>query len=202
MFCSNDCMEAASEIFPEFECGSKLGEVCHRMLCKALIICDGSFEKLKQLVENPESSSRTVFDFDFGDVNDPQYKYHQLLAFNSLIAYATTKNNECVEHHPVLRLLDDEEEREIVKNFFHRLVRIIEWNSIGLDWHVPLQHDEAPGEGEILKRFDIGAGILLFGSLFNHSCVQNVDRLVVDNKIVFYAKESIPKDQQLFINYG
>lgn len=176
-------------------------DINQRILFEALSICGGSFEKLKQLMDDPKLSKRTVFDFDFSDPNDRMLKFHQLLAFNSLSLGPGAEEMEFIEHHPVLAVLPGRKEREIAVRFMQRVFRILEINNLGLDWHSPLK----PGyhsDSETSNRMDVGSAVLLFGSLFNHSCIHNVDRIVVDNKTVFYAKCFIPKGQQLFTNYG
>ncbi|CAG9771244.1 unnamed protein product [Ceutorhynchus assimilis] len=48
----------------------------------------------------------------------------------------------------------------------------------------------------------VGAGVYAFGSLFNHSCVENVDIFSYGAVQVYKAVKKIRKGEQCFINYG
>lgn len=203
MFCSKECERIAEILFLRHTWESQLNETCQRILGEAAATCNGDFNSLKIVLEDSKLKPKTVFDLDFTmDEDASMYKFNQLLAFLSLIAKPVDKNNEdfaLIQNHIILNNLDNEFEKKIAISFMETVCGICDWNCFGIDWHVPLVAGE---DHDILKRYDVGMGILLFGSLFNHSCAHNVDRVVVDNKVIFYAKQFIPKGQQLFISYG
>jgi SET domain len=202
MFCSVDCEKSATQKFFQAELDSKMRDLNHRILYEALDICDGSFEKLEQLLKDPKLSRKTIFDFDLSNPTDLLLRYHQLLAFNSLLPGPATVEMDFINDHPVLNLLKTEDERRIAIVFMKRTFRILEYNCIGLNWHTPQRTENEDEKPEVLKRIEVGSGALLFGSLLNHSCAHNIDRIMLDNKVVFYARMPIKKDQQLFISYG
>lgn len=204
MFCSEECERIAKILFLRTTWESQLSETCQRILGEAAATCNGDFNSLKILLDDAKLKPKTVFDLDF-TMNEaaPLYKFNQLLAFLSLIAKPADKNDKLIQNHVILNNLDQEFEKKVAINFMQRVSGICAWNCIGIDWHVPLVAGEVrKNDDDILRRFDVGTGILLFGSLFNHSCAYNIDRVVVDNKVVFYAKQFIPNGQQLFISYG
>jgi len=47
-----------------------------------------------------------------------------------------------------------------------------------------------------------GSSVCVFGSLFSHSCNQNIDRVALDNKMVYYVNRPIKAGEQIFIDYG
>lgn len=186
-------------MFHFIEWNLKRSDMFQRILFEALNICDGKFGLLEQLMVDPELSSKTVFDFDWSDPNDRLYKYRSLLVINGLMPGPRDQEmKQIIQQHLVLGHLKNEDEKEIAANFMQRISRIITWNCVGFDWIAP----SYPGGLESFKIVDVGSGILRFGSLFNHSCDQNVNRMTVDNKIIFQVNRPIAKGQQLFINYG
>lgn len=201
MFCSTECQRSATQQFFQAELDSNMRDINQRILYEALAICDGSFEKLKRLFTCPKLA-KTIFDFDLSDPADPLYRYHQLQAFLSLFPNPVFDEMEFIEDHPVLNLLKNDEEREVAINFMQTTFRILEFNSMGLNWHTPQKTDHEDGNEEVLRRIEVGSGTLLFGSLLNHSCAHNIDRIMLDNKVVFYARKPIEEGQQLFISYG
>lgn len=204
MFCSKECERIAKILFLRNTWESQLSETCQRILAEAAATCNGDFYVLRTLLEDTKLEPKTVFDLDFTMNEDaPLYKFHQLLAFLSLIAKPADKNDKRIQDHQILNNLDQVFEKKVAISFMERVCGICDWNGFGIDWHVPLVAGEIRNNDvDILRRFDVGMGILPFGSLFNHSCVYNIDRVVVDNKVVFYARQFILKGQQLFISYG
>lgn len=202
MFCSNKCMETATATFLQAENDSKMLDIKQRMLFEALAVCEGSFEKLSQLMTDPELCNKTIFDFDLSDPSDSLYKYNLLVAINSL-AQTSTASNEVIRylsHHPILDLLSCHKDKEIAKAFLLRSYRILTNNSFGIEWVVPARPSDANKDS--VNTILAGDGLCQFGSLLNHSCIPNVDRVFVENKFVFYVRRPIAKGQQLFICYG
>jgi hypothetical protein len=168
---------------------------------EALNICDGSFDKLQTLIDDPALGSKTVYDYDWNFASNAKNMMHGLIAFNSLQLGPINDELSYVETHPVLNLYESEREKEIAKAFMLRVARIITVNCYSLDWRTPQQADDENSFEASGKR-KIGSAILIFGSLFNHSCAPNIDRMIVDNKFVFIVRRPIHKGEQLFISYG
>lgn len=202
MFCSKKCRETATKTFLQAENDSKMHDIKQRMLFEALAICDGSFEKLKQLMEEAKSSRKTIFDFDLNDPTDSHYKRNLLMTMISLTTIQIVKKEiiTYIERHPALDLFTDGGEKQIAKDFLLHAYRILTVNSFGIEWVIPAQPKDS--NKDAINTMLAGDGLCLFGSLMNHSCCPNVDRLVVDNKFVFYVRRPINKGQQLFTCYG
>lgn len=202
MFCSNECIDVATKTFFHAENKLKMHDIKQRMLFEALAICDGSFNKLNELMDATDLDKKTVFDFDSSNLNDPLYKYNALMSIMSLSQIATVSSEVVtyLSHHPVLESITDEAYKEIAKRFLLRCFRILTVNSFGIEWVVPARPRDFTKDSIITKL--AGDAICLFGSLINHSCSPNVDRIFFDNKFVFFVRRPIYKGQQLFISYG
>lgn len=201
MFCSNECIEAATKTFFHAENNLKIHDIKQRMLFEALAICDGSFDKLKQLMDDSVLTKKNIFDFDLSNPNDSLYKYKQLMAIISLSQIPSVSDEviKYLSHHPVLDSLTSNE-MEIAKAFLLHCYRILTVNSFGIEWVIPASPKDV-NKNQIVTKL-AGDGVCQFGSLLNHSCSPNVDRIFVDNKFVFFVRRPILKGQQLFISYG
>lgn len=201
MFCSNFCKNEALRNFHQQEVTLRCIDFTQKILLEALQICDGSFDKLLSLCEDPCLSSQTFFEFDWNDSKNVKNKLHGLLAFNSLQLSPISDELDYVQTHPVLSLFESEREKEIAKTFMIRIARILTVNCYSLDWWSPKKDSD---ENSLLSsnKMKVGSAILIFGSLFNHSCAPNIDRMIVDNKFVFVVRRPINQGEQLFISYG
>lgn len=201
MFCSMKCMEIATRTYLHVKNEAR-NDIKQRMLFEALDICGGSFEKLKLLMDETDLEKKTIFDFDLNNSDEPLYKYNLLTAICSLIQ-AQTVSKEVIRylsHHPVLDLIKDEGHKQIAKDFLLRAFRMLTVNSFGIEWVVPGRIRDINKDTIITKL--AGDGLCQFGSLLNHSCSPNIDRVFVDNKFVFFVRRPIQKGQQLFTCYG
>lgn len=201
MFCSRECVTTASRTFLQAENDSKMHDIKQRMLFEALAICGGSFDKLKQLMDETDLEKKTIFDFDLSDSNDPLYKYNLLTVIVSLTQVQSVSNEvvRYLSHHPVLDLIKADKDKEIAKEFLLRCFRTLTVNSFGIEWVVPAKPRE--NNDTIVTKL-AGDALCQFGSLLNHSCSPNIDRVFVDNKFVFFVRRPIQKGQQLFTCYG
>lgn len=202
MFCSQFCCDEATKNFHQAEVSLRCIDFTQRILLEALNICNGSFEKLLTLIDDNSLATKTVFDFDWNDPNNPKNKIHSLLAFNSLQLGPINDELAYVETHPVLSLFNDEREKSIARAFMTRIARILTVNCYSLDWWTPRHEDDGSSLLSGANKMKIGSSILIFGSLFNHSCAPNLDRMVFDNKFVFIVRRPIEKGEQVFISYG
>lgn len=202
MFCSPYCTKRGKKVFHNAEVTLRCIDFTQRILLEALNICDGSFEKLSTFVHDPETASRTIYDFDWKDGKNVKNQMHGLLAFNALQLGPINEELEYVATHPVLNLFKSEQEKDIAREFMTRVARILTVNCYSLDWWSPKSDDE--GTPGIMRshKVKVGSALLIFGSLFNHSCAPNIDRMIVDNKFVFVVRRPIKAGEQLFISYG
>lgn len=134
MFCSQDCMEEAKKNFHHSKITLRCIDFTQRILLEALNICDGSFDKILSLIDDPSTSNKTIFDFDWNDAKKVENQLHGLLAFSSL--QLGPKNDELsnVDTHPVLNIFNYEREKEIAKAFMTRIARILTVNCYSLDY--------------------------------------------------------------------
>lgn len=196
MFCSSNCELAANQRFFQAALDSKCYDFSQRVLFESLSICDESFEKLEKLMTDSDLAKMTAFDLD---LSNGSVEYLSLVAFNSLQLGKSSEEMKFIDNPA----LEQKDEKIIAKtkNFLERIFRILATNNIGLDWLTP-QKKASEDEKVVLEKIDVGSGVLILGSLFNHSCNHNIDRIIWDNKVVFFAKKPIAKGHQLFINYG
>lgn len=201
MFCSEHCIKEGTESFHQVEVQLRCIDFTQRMLMEALQICDGNFDKLLSFTEDPKMCSQTIFDFDWSNVGNVKNKMHGLLAFNSLQLGPLSDDFDYLDTHPVLELFKSDREKEIAKSFMVRAARILAVNCYSLDWWTPKRECD---ESSLMSRhkMKVGSALLIFGSLFNHSCAPSIDRMIVDNKFVFIVRRPISKGEQLFISYG
>lgn len=94
---------------------------------------------------DPEFSNKTIFDLDFSSPEDPLYKFHQLVAANSLSMQASTMSSNTVLILNLLafELFQDYYKREISKNFMQRCYKISNNNSFGISWFVASKDSKA-----------------------------------------------------------
>lgn len=201
MFCSQQCLEEASKNFHEAEVRLRCIDFTQKILLEALSICSGSFDKLQTLIDDPALGSKTVFDYDWNLASNAKNKMHGLIAMNSLQLGPISDELRYVDDHPVLNLFESAREKQIGRNFMSRVGRILTVNCYSLDWRTPKQADDESAL-ERATTMKVGSALLIFGSLFNHSCAPNIDRMIVDNSFVFIVRRPIRKGEQLFISYG
>jgi hypothetical protein len=195
-------MIKATSTFLKPNIHTQLHDIKQRMLFEALDICGGSFKKLKELLTDDELSNKTIFDFDLSDPNDQNYKYKMLIAVNSLAQIENVKKEviRYIDRHPALEYFNEKEEKEIAKAFMLKAFRVLTVNSFGVEWVIPSKPKDRNRETVNTKL--AGDGLTVFGSLMNHSCIPNIDRVFVENKFVFYVRRPIKKGEQLFTCYG
>lgn len=189
-------MEIAEKNFFELEVCKYVSDFIQKMFSEFLAICGGSFDKLQELIDDPELSKKTVFDLDLSNPNDPLYKYQMFLAIHSLTEGPMTAGMERIKNMAVLKLLKNDREKNIAKALLLRIFRVFRFNFRNLEW---LAKSEDVHGLSVMK---VGLGLLPFGSLINHSCFPNVDRMAVDNKFVFYVQRPILKGQKLTVTFG
>lgn len=194
MFCSKSCMSKAKS-FHDFECHTidvnpdeenDIFEVAHRVVFEALGMF-GKIEKLQKFVEE-YSEKKSVFDFSLAE-GDQNLKEKNLLR-----ATLSLQRNQLPEKlQPLMRqhvkliksITKNPKHQTFLGEFMQKQMEISITNSFGMTCN-----------GEI-----VGSGIFPLSSLFNHSCVPNVTRLTIDNKLVFVTTRPVESNQQLFVCY-
>lgn len=147
-----------------------------------------------------DSSSKTIFDFDLSSNDQDANNVINLEIVNSLMAKSDPKIED--DYMQVVRdrlnilktlinlkvLMKSKDDEEDIIKYATRLMLICQRNAFSL-WTI---------HNNVIE----GSGILPFGSLFNHSCIPNVLRVVYENKIAFVVSKPVAKNEQLFICYG
>lgn len=155
------------------------------MQLEAFRIAGGVDEALELL---KDSESKTIFDFDFSDRNDPSYKKNMLIALNGL--WRNIGNHEMNEFN-AKQLLDippinskprTAEERNQLLKFIIKQFEICSSNLLLL-------------RGGLY-------GIFLLQSLLNHSCLPNVESFTFDTDVtVLMVTRPVKAREQLFMSY-
>lgn len=203
MFCNSDC-EMQARGYHQYECAIALWlvacgqhEVAIRTFFRALAIMDGSMEQLQELFKECQASPhRTVFDFDFSNPDDPEYKKNQLrvafsLAHDRKITEFEFPDDIYKTHLEMLGLMTPQNKQFILEILLH--IQQTQLSSSGHIGRLSLDLEEQ----EI-----VGSGHYLFGSLVNHSCVRNVIQLAVEDKMCLIVVKPIDKEEQLFDSYS
>lgn len=207
MYCSKSCKEQHSTLVHQFLCHLETENFTERTV---LSIEDsirmfmtgvqelGSFKEFYKLLKDPVKS--TVFDFE--DLSAKNF-----VSIVSSLTESKIRKNECskilsgdvssyiFERAPLNAFWSTKEELEDVKDCFLRIFAISATNSMTLG-----EHRLKNG-----RRWDldtVGYRVCAFGSLFSHSCDPNIDRVTVDNKIVFFVIRPIKAGEQIFMSYG
>lgn len=170
------------------------------MLLTSLEIA-GGVEELRRILG--DATSRTVFDFDLSNPEDPLYKMNLLLAAKSLSTAFAMKPQGCCNYG--FRFIAEmvapksDEKQKFLMELLPKMWSLLSTNQFGL------QHNSREIGPDYVRSFnfqDIGSGLFPFASLFNHSCDPNVKYITVDNKLAFVVSRPITAGKQLFISYG
>lgn len=188
MFCSENCRD---KIYSRSLNPTKLildaKHVNGPKLLSVGLVAFGTAEKLGDFVKNYEikSGDKTIFDYDLNNPSSKNYKKNIMNCLLSLQYKKFTKSDRNF----------GEMQYNLLK-FMNHISGIIEMNSIGL------QYLDITTIGHTAPTYELhGQAVLAFGSLLNHSCNPNVQRIAVDNKIALVVCKQIEPNQQLFINY-
>jgi hypothetical protein len=141
---------------------------------------------LKFLKQNDITKmSKSIFDFDWNERENVE-KFKMI----SLISMGIKKGII-----PILTFTLPRVKQEMLTLINH-LDEVINSN------HIPIIYEHYQvAEQMCPELIHDGFTVSLFGSLINHSCMSNIDRVIVNNKIFFYASKPIKKGEQLLTNY-
>lgn len=200
MFCNEKCLKAGMNSFHQYECNlnSLLDEMGNwrmalRLFFVSLSICDGSIEKLKNLMRISDLKNPTVFDYDLsGSENDENYLKCMIALIHNTKVAQIKDFSEIFNQHPYLKELWAQH-KDFINEYVIRMHQIEILNFHGI-------------KGRSLKKSDsfrrcVGDGSYAFCSLLNHSCCPNVMRIVVDSCMVVTAEKPIKANEQIFDCY-
>lgn len=198
MYCSEDCKTKHRWIHQQSECKIQGGSwqlfghqsIATRSVFKALSIVSGSFEELEAIYKKCLQSPKTVFDYNFSNLDDPDYFKNQLKVALSLARDETFQGEQGADCFFLTRPEMMKHEKFIRKLIllFHQIQRNV---TTKIDQY-SLLAEEA---------LETGVGIFPFYSLINHSCVPNVTRIHVGNKMCLIVTRPISKGEQIFDCY-
>lgn len=174
-----------------------------RLFFVALSTFDGSIEELEKFLNDNKDRSVSIFDFA-GEKNEEKDK-NLLLALMSSARSSKTfsmeKHEAIMKNHP--QLADTwTAHQDFIKTFIHHQIQAYETNFHGL-FGGSLRKIEDFNPATVFSELQqsIGCGYLLFASLINHSCANNILRACVEGKIVLIVGRPIKKGGQLFDCY-
>jgi hypothetical protein len=228
MFCSNRCLEMSMNEFHQIECNrdsfsyGKLDfSICGIMKCLRLF--EWNVDELEKFVESIEQQPTTVFDFDFGNRNDPMYEKNMIrvmLSQSRGISFSQSFGAPRV----VTRTLSYLNELPKLKNMWQSYSNLFKVLSIkffefslaaghevyfskwiNIDGCSPID-DQNKNTRRPVQRFEvksenIGGASFPFGDSLWHSCDSNTDELMISNKLVTYVQKPIKKGSEIFRNY-
>ncbi|CAO1430277.1 unnamed protein product [Diamesa serratosioi] len=220
MYCSEKCLEEGFKKFHQYECPivdsinklfTKVMTAAERTFFEALDICNGSIDELEEAIERNKGSSTTVFDYDFGNPDDPMKRMNLLMAIDALNTNEEERShadffqragvvaimfNLFKTQSPVKDLLVTEKNMDFFRRFLFKQSQISASNYHGIFGGVS-SRSEGAEENE-----QSGCGSFPFSSLINHSCAPNLVRLSHKTVIYVVVNRSVKAGGQLFDNYG
>lgn len=201
MYCSTNCLEKALKRYHQYECSImdqllKAGSVhmAIRLFFIALSTFDGSIENLKAFLSENDCGNPVIFDVDMKADNKDK---SLLLALMSLMR--SSKTFSLHQHREIFKCspnLSDmwENHSTFIQNFLQSLCQISDLNFHGIFSGSQDNKDESLQQS-------IGSGALLFASLCNHSCSNNVLRICVKGKVAFVVCRPVDKGAQIMDCY-
>lgn len=209
MFCSTECCEKSFKRYHKYECPVmdqllKSGSIHMplRQFFIALSSFDGSIEKLEEFFKKNENLSTTIFDYDLRSQNCDDDK-NLLLALRSLIK--SSKKFSLVDHERILANHSQlqnifRDHHEFISAFIQRQCQISDLNIHGI-FSGSSKKNEDPSAAFGHMQRAIGTGALLYGSLTNHSCANNVFRIYAEGKVAYTVCRPISEGSQIFDCY-
>ena len=142
----------------------------------------GSVENVNNFIQDTDLKvlNKTIFDYDWTDPNDPDYKKNLMTCLLSL-----STNDRPIEDSCDIR-------KYVSEKTVQHLLSIIHMNHKTSPYLV----NEANEMG-----WNVGHYISLFVSLINHSCYSNVFSTNLNEKVFTVVFKAIKKGEQIFLNY-
>lgn len=168
-----------------------------RLFFMALSTFNGSIEGLEKFLSENEGASRTIFD---SEATSEEEAKHLLLVLMSL--EKSSKIFSLHQHREIFKastFLSSvwETNSFFIQKFLQRLCQIADLNFHGI--FSGSSNLQTTDESNLQQ--SIGSGVLLCGSLINHSCSNNVLRICVEGKIAFVVSRPVEKGAQLMDCY-
>ena len=178
MFCSTECKQ---KIYSEAIEIDEIVSADVKML-SSIVAGYESVENFDDFIKdtNLKDLNKTIFDFDFSNPNDPEYKKNLITCLLSLSTNDRVIDNSC-------HIRDYVSEKAV-----QHILSILNLNKKNSFYLV---------NGNGSKELIIGHHITLFESLMNHSCYGNVICMNLDNKVITVVYKAIKKGEQIFVNY-
>lgn len=215
MFCSISCIKEAYKRYHQYECPImdtllRSGDVhmALRSFFIALSIFDGSLENLEKFLNENENTRTTIFDIESCRWDEAENDKSRLLMLTSLIKskkeISLDLHEEALVNHPSLKHIWAEQ-KPFIKSFLTKQCQIADLSFHGIFGGTSKKtHDLSEMNSSMVfqnLQQPIGSGALLFSTLFNHSCSNNIFRVYVDGNVVCVVCRPISKGSQLFDSY-
>ncbi|XP_037030348.1 histone-lysine N-methyltransferase ASHR1-like [Bradysia coprophila] len=194
MFCSYECKSSSihgRECEPAGKRMDTLEEyMLQRMFYQAMEVCGGSMDELKALVSS-EAEHKTILDFDFRHCTDDVNKRKIILAVSGLDKRDPGSTETYSRYQKIIDRLSTETAAtdDFLENYLVRCLQSLTVNFFHFFWSAV---NEAKPKGFLL---------CALSAFFSHSCDPNVEKVDVDNRLVFVAKRPIKAGEQLNMCY-
>lgn len=201
------CLEQAYERYHRYECPvitdlltSGSVHIVLRLFFIALSTFDGSVDKLENFLNDNENGTSTIFDSS-SDATGREREKNNLLFAMSMIkcskSYTLNVHEAILKKNPELSEVW-ELHQEFITSFLQRLCQIADLNIHGI-FGASIQRSDYTDVRDL--QHSIGTGTLLFSSLVNHSCANNLLRMSVEGKVVYVVCRPVAQGSQLFDCY-
>ena len=213
MFCSTICRENAFFMYHKHECYNQCIERIYpqysrvmRLFYFALYLFDDKIEDLKAFILSRGEERKTIFDFDMRDLDPIAAGRNLLLCYGSLMPskYFTGERrfDLMFQHHPFLKQMW-RKEKEFIGTFLEQHYHTTAiFHSDLIKW--PVNSKELIHKGYNINTVQrkVGEGYYIFSSMFNHSCLPNVQlHCNINNKMHMIICQNVAKGEQLFVSY-
>ena len=214
MFCSEQCREKAFKMYHRYECfNSRIVKPEHsdllnpmKTLFYGLYLFDHKIEDLKAFILSRGVERKIISDYDLNEWNSIETKRNLFLCVDSLVP-----NKRCAEkkpfhlmfkkHHLLKKMW--KKEKKFLTLFLNRHYDISAMVHLDI-WKWASDTAEVIELNQLAdaKRKQVGYGCYVFTSMFNHSCVPNVELHCGNNgKMYLIVNQNIARGQQLFRSF-
>lgn len=190
MFCSDACKNSTVH---GRECGKKLDTLeeymLQRMFYQALDVC-GSVDELKSVV-TAETKEKTILDYDFRDTTAEGNKKKIIQLISGLDKRDPGSQETYTRYENIIdRLISETAVADnFLKHYLETCLQSLTVNFFHFFWDAS---NDAEGKGFLL---------CALSAFFSHSCDPNIEKVDVDNKLIFVAKKPIKAGEQLNMCY-
>jgi hypothetical protein len=211
MFCSDKCRDEINDKFiPEAYRVVISDEVWCRLMVilQTFVFSFGNDDKLLEFIaengNNFKNWKKTIFDYDLSDEKHPDYKKNLLksiLSFYTPSAYeeirkTVLKNDACKITHGNSKLHKMLKFIEHIGVVFHNNCMCVgsTTNIYGLEENEKMLDKMKKQRDEEREEFRFHP----FSPLINYSCFPNIEKLVMDGRVVYFVVRPIKAGEQLF----